>query len=132
MRRRGFTLIELLVVVSIIALLVSILLPALSKAREQAKIVVCASNQHQLVVGVALYASDYDGRMPPTIQGCDLNNNGKPEALEDFWTCPRQLNYHAGTLTPKGFSGGAMGPIMKDYLPVTDVYNCPASPFSGK
>ena len=62
--RNGFTLIELLVVVSIIALLVSILLPALNKAREQAKIAVCASNQHQLALSIQLYGYDYDGHLP--------------------------------------------------------------------
>ena len=63
-RPNGFTLIELLVVVSIIALLVSILMPALGKAKERAKIAVCASNQHQLAVAVHLYGSDYNGHLP--------------------------------------------------------------------
>ncbi len=61
---RGFTLVELLVVVSIIALLVSILLPSLKKAREQAKATVCLSNLRALGQGLMLYATEYDGRMP--------------------------------------------------------------------
>ena len=60
----GFTLIELLVVISIIALLVSILLPSLSKAREQAKLVVCSSNLHQQGLVYQLYATAYDGFYP--------------------------------------------------------------------
>ena len=64
--RRAFTLIELLVVVAIIALLVSILLPALSEAREQARRAVCASNQHQIVVASHLYGQDYNGDLPPS------------------------------------------------------------------
>ena len=55
---KGFTLIELLVVVSIIALLVSILLPALSKAREQAKIVVCAGNLRSMNMAYQFYATE--------------------------------------------------------------------------
>ena len=60
----GFTLIELLVVVSIIALLVSLLLPALNQAREHAKRVVCASNIRQLYLGIELYGQSNDGQMP--------------------------------------------------------------------
>src|SRR5882724_3461316 len=59
--RRGFTLVELLVVIGIIALLVSILLPALNKAREDAKRVRCLSNERQLVMAWQMYASDNKG-----------------------------------------------------------------------
>jgi prepilin-type N-terminal cleavage/methylation domain-containing protein len=59
-RCRGFTLIELLVVVSIIALLVSILLPALSKAREQARRVMCSTRLKQLHLGLSYYAHDFE------------------------------------------------------------------------
>ena len=57
--RKGFTLIELLVVVSIIALLVSILLPSLSKAREQSKSVVCAVQMRQYGSAIVYYGNDY-------------------------------------------------------------------------
>ena len=59
-RPRGFTLIELLVVVSIIALLVSILLPALSKAREQARMSMCLHNLKQLGIVWTMYWQDHD------------------------------------------------------------------------
>ncbi|MBN2212056.1 MAG: type II secretion system protein, partial [Sedimentisphaerales bacterium] len=68
-KSQGFTLIELLVVVSIIALLVSILLPALNKAREAAKIAVCASNESQIIKGLFIYATDNEGRLPPVYLG---------------------------------------------------------------
>jgi prepilin-type N-terminal cleavage/methylation domain-containing protein/prepilin-type processing-associated H-X9-DG protein len=63
-RRNGFTLVELLVVIGIIAVLIAILLPVLQKAREQARQVVCASNQHQICMAVLAYATQNAGWLP--------------------------------------------------------------------
>ena len=70
--RNAFTLIELLVVISIIALLIAILLPALGKARYSATLNQCRSNLHQVGIGAMAYAADYKGVLPPTSPG------GKP------------------------------------------------------
>jgi len=65
-KRTGFTLIELLVVVAIIAVLISILVPSLKAAREQAKAIVCQSNLRQIGVGIGMYLfSDSNGVYPP-------------------------------------------------------------------
>ena len=61
---KGFTLIELLVVISIIALLVSVLMPALNRAKDNAKRTVCASNQKSIGQAVMLYASSNDDKLP--------------------------------------------------------------------
>src|SRR6266481_3752271 len=58
-RERGFTLIELLVVIAIIAILAAILLPALSRAREQTKRIQCVNNLHQMGVALQTYVMDF-------------------------------------------------------------------------
>lgn len=71
MGRRGFTLIELLVVIAVIAILVSVLLPALGQARFTARKATCMSNHKQLYASTAMYADSNAGLLPPT---CTWNN----------------------------------------------------------
>jgi len=59
----GFTLVELLVVISIIAILMSILMPALGRAREAGRRIICSSNQKQLTLAWQMYAMDNDDRL---------------------------------------------------------------------
>jgi prepilin-type N-terminal cleavage/methylation domain-containing protein/prepilin-type processing-associated H-X9-DG protein len=83
---RGFTLVELLVVISIIALLMAVLLPALAKARTQAKRIVCLGNLKQLVTAWMAYAENNDGKI--VNGGQALGDAHYSLVKEPFWCTP--------------------------------------------
>ncbi len=72
MRKQTFTLVELLVVMAIVAILASMLLPALGKAKETAQAAICINNLKQIGLSMDLYRNDYDDFFPPFILGFKL------------------------------------------------------------
>jgi prepilin-type N-terminal cleavage/methylation domain-containing protein len=76
MSRRGFTLIELLVVIAIIAILASILLPSLGRARERARDLHCTSTMRQALMAVFIYGGDYDAGLQNYHPNCQFWGQG--------------------------------------------------------
>ncbi len=81
-RAAAFTLIELLVVISIIALLIGILLPALAGAREAGRAAACASNLRQINIAMVVYTDDFQGLYPTSSTG----NHGDPKWFDNRLT----------------------------------------------
>jgi prepilin-type N-terminal cleavage/methylation domain-containing protein/prepilin-type processing-associated H-X9-DG protein len=98
-RRRAFTLIELLVVISVVVLLMALLLPALSRARKQARAVVCQNTCRQWGVLSTVYAGENDGRLMDTSDiwhlGGDVDAYSDEFAKPSF-LCPEASRNNAG------------------------------------
>jgi prepilin-type N-terminal cleavage/methylation domain-containing protein len=126
-RAKAFTLIELLVVIAIIALLLSIVIPSLRKAKDHAGLVLCAGNQRQIVAAVGVYQGDNDGKLPPAIAGHTLGTG--LGGMDHHWHRPTALNYMPNQ--DGALNGGYHGKYMAPYLSEVDVYNCPFSPIDS-
>ena len=114
--RWAFTLIELLVVISVIALIISILLPALRGARLASQHTVCKSNIRQIGIAVRLYAYDYQDRVWPV--SVDAGTNFPPNGAA--W---------ARIPEPDGSGGGSVRPgFLYDYVDAVDqIGECPSN-----
>jgi prepilin-type N-terminal cleavage/methylation domain-containing protein/prepilin-type processing-associated H-X9-DG protein len=95
--RRAFTLVELLVVIGIIALLIAILMPALSKAREQANSVKCMSNQRQLGQALVMFVNDHKGYLPKAwFNDGPVNGKGGWNYRDPMWGWTYLLSKYVG------------------------------------
>ena len=128
----GFTLIELLVVIAIIAILASLILPALSKAKARAEGVFCVSNTHQLGLAWQLYADDHNGRLAYNLGGNPSSPGGRAVAartnlnwvnnimsweVDDVGQVLGSDNTNIATITD-----ASLGPYAKS----VSIYRCPS------
>src|SRR5687767_2452957 len=93
-QRRGFSLVELLLVIGIIALLLAMLMPALSRARRQAQMVACQSNMRQVGQAMVIYAQQWNGWIfPPEARSGRPENQRLPALLfkPPVWNPPIML-----------------------------------------
>jgi prepilin-type N-terminal cleavage/methylation domain-containing protein len=125
-RRGGFTLVELLVVIGIIALLLSILLPALQKARAAANAVKCQANLRSLMTAFTLFAMDHKQHLPGTTATYTARENLPPNTNHDY------EDWLYGSLqTSAGFAACPQAGTIWPYVKTAQVYLCPHVQVNG-
>src|SRR4051794_2934395 len=129
----AFTLVELLVVIGIIAVLISVLLPALSKARQRAQTVACSSNLHQITLAALMYAAEFNGHLPYGFAFQRAKANGRPlDGSADsiayyawFAACDKYMTKGASAVVPYDRPSGSNGGTSRRFNPA---FKCPAVP----
>ncbi len=114
---RGFSLIELLVVIGIVSVLGSILIPALGKARQQAKALLGSSRQREVVSGASLYSVDNGGLFPPSVATVGTGNWN--------WSDPRRM-IASDQISPG--THRAMSEYLGSYIEEVATMYCPCAP----
>lgn len=119
--RRGFTLVELLVVIGIIAILISVLMPALAKVRNQALAVSCANNMRQIYLTCLMFTTDNKGHLPsPSVPAGGEGDPNNPEVQKNrIWAC-RDGDWGWADLTV-----GALATYIPGLQARTDLVYCP-------
>jgi prepilin-type N-terminal cleavage/methylation domain-containing protein len=131
--RRGFTLIEVLVVIAIISLLMAILMPALSRVRQQAKIIVANGELYGIGIALESYYIDHNNRYPPTRADCN------PWARKHAYALPQELVDQS--YLPKGQASNVRFAKIEDefnkdctykYIAVGPKYDYQGAPFGNQ
>lgn len=119
-KNKGFTLIELLVVISIIAILMSILMPSLGKARAQAKALICGTRYKDISSAINMYVNDNDGDIPPSFA---MNQEEASSDLALIWIDRIAPYYGKNDTSDGGFKTSAHN---------TKYFRCPTQEYVMK
>ncbi len=127
-RRPGFTLIELLVVIAIIAILASLILPALGKAKLRAQGVYCMNNTKQMVTAWIMYADENGGRPVPNVDTLTAGKNANTPCWVAGWLTLNPIFSLDNTNTTMLVDHDAFpyGAYLGPYIKSTAVFKCPA------
>ena len=124
--RKGFTLIELLVVIAIIALLLSIVSPALRMAREVAQRAICGNHLRSLGQGVFLFAEKNDGLLPESRYQTATSGENMPWLTYSLFNIQYDLTASPKQRVTRTFGLGHL--FMNDIIEVGKVFYCPSAP----
>lgn len=128
LRTGGFTLVELLVVIGIIALLISILLPALNQARNAAKTTLCLSNLRQLSIGCAMYTTQTRFSVPAWVYGTDTTFANQTNARGTTFSVPQSYFQTWATVLINGkFITSPTAKTIEEPPITSGVFYCPSS-----
>ena len=125
----GFTLIELLVVIAIIAILASLLLPALARAKSKAQVTVCLNNQKQLALAWIMYADDNNGSLVPNHDGGSTGYN--PDGTTTSWV-NGWLDFSANNTANTNTLFLTKSKIAPYTAKSTGIYKCPGDMYNCK
>jgi len=114
-RAEGFSLIELLVVISIIAILLTLLLPALKLAKDSAKAIVCTGNLAQCFAGTSMYMNDYGDSAVPCYETTSIG--AFPYALYKFSYIKQRDVFVCPSYPPYRFNAAVSGYVYRTYAP---------------
>jgi prepilin-type N-terminal cleavage/methylation domain-containing protein len=119
--RHGFSLVELLVVIAVVSLLIGLLVPALHRARDSARLTTCRLNLRQLGIGWTMYAGDHKERVMPLAYTSPEDTNGGPFI---YW-----WGDEGGPDRPSDHSVGFIAPYLDASLGQRSVFECPSQPW---
>jgi len=114
----GFTLIELLVVIAIIAVLVGLLLPSLSQARQSSLGTACLNHLRQLQLASLTYVADHQDWLPPNSYSFVVGDTNTPIITDSSWA--------PGDVTRDTTTSNLLASVLFPYLKTTSVFRCPA------